>query len=256
MEQLLDSKTILIAGAGGLLGTQLVATVLAQGANVIAADLHIESMRERLVQQGVQIDNSALMLTELDITSESSVKALFTQFENIDGAVNATYPRNKTYGAHFYDVTLESFNDNLSLHLGSAFLFTQQCASYFTARQQSFSLVNISSIYGVITPKFEIYENTPMTMPVEYAAIKAAIQHLNKYAVSYVKDSRFRVNSVCPGGIFDHQPDKFLEAYKTWTHGAGMLDAGEVVGSVMFLLSEQSRYITGQDIVVDDGFSL
>ncbi len=256
MERLLDNKTILIAGAGGLLGTQLVAAVLAQGANVIAADLHVEAMRERLVKQGIQIDDSALTLTELDITSEISVKGFFAQFERIDGAVNTTYPRNKTYGAHFYDVTLESFNDNLSLHLGSAFLFTQQCASYFSARQQPFSLVNISSIYGVVAPKFSIYDNTPMTMPVEYAAIKSAIQHLNKYVVAYVNDSRFRINSVSPGGIFDHQPEAFLEAYKKQTHGAGMLDVSEVLGSVMFLLSEQSRYVTGQNIVIDDGFSI
>ncbi|ENO1894603.1 SDR family oxidoreductase, partial [Vibrio vulnificus] len=118
------------------------------------------------------------------------------------------------------------------------------------------SLVNISSIYGVVAPKFEIYNNTPMTMPVEYAAIKSAIQHLNKYVVSYVNDSRFRINCVSPGGIFDHQPEAFLQAYKEKTHGAGMLDVEEVVGSVLFLLSEQSRYVTGQNIVVDDGFSL
>jgi NAD(P)-dependent dehydrogenase (short-subunit alcohol dehydrogenase family) len=95
-----------------------------------------------------------------------------------------------------------------------------------------------------------------MTMPVEYAAIKSAIQHWSKYAAAYVNDSRFRINCVSPGGIFDHQPDAFLEAYKSNTHGAGMLDVEEVVGSVLFLLSEQSRYVTGQNIVVDDGFSL
>ncbi|OLQ86154.1 flagellin modification protein A [Vibrio panuliri] len=256
MEQLLVNKTILIAGAGGLLGSQLVAAVLAQGANVIAADLKVKAMRESFVKNGVDIEDSSLTLTELDITSERSVEALFTQFEHIDGAVNTTYPRNRTYGAHFYDVTLESFNENLSLHLGSAFLFTQQCASYFNTYQREFSLVNISSIYGVIAPKFSIYDNTSMTMPVEYAAIKSAIQHLNKYVVAYVNDSRFRINSVSPGGIFDNQPETFLEAYKEKTHGSGMLNARDVLGAVMFLLSEQSRYITGQNMVIDDGFSL
>lgn len=86
--------------------------------------------------------------------------------------------------------------------------------SIFQKNQRSFSLVNISSIYGVVAPKFEIYENTKMTMPVEYAAIKSALLHLNKYIVAYVRDSRFRVNAVSHGGIFDHQPDAFLEAYK------------------------------------------
>jgi len=95
-----------------------------------------------------------------------------------------------------------------------------------------------------------------MPMPVEYAAIKSALQNLNKYAVTYVNDSRFRINCVSPGGIFDHQPDPFLQAYSKHTHGAGMLDVSEITGSVLFLLSKQSRYVTGQNIIIDDGFSL
>lgn len=257
MEKLLENKTIVVAGAGGLLGTRLVPALLKQGAHVIAADIHLEAMRERLASLGVDLQDEKLSCCDLDVTKEESVKAFFNQqAQHVDGAVNATYPRNKTYGKHFFDVSLESFNENLSLHLGSAFLFTQQSAAYFKRQQQPFSLVNISSIYGVVAPKFEIYNNTPMTMPVEYAAIKSAIQHLNKYVVSYVNDSRFRINCVSPGGIFDHQPDAFLQAYRDKTHGAGMLDVEEVVGSVLFLLSEQSRYVTGQNIVVDDGFSL
>lgn len=257
MEKLLENKTILVAGAGGLLGTRLVAALLKQGAHVIAADIHVEAMCERLASLGVDLQDTKLSCCELDVTKEENVKAFFNQqTQQIDGAVNATYPRNKTYGKHFFDVSLESFNENLSLHLGSAFLFTQQSAAYFKRQQQPFSLVNISSIYGMIAPKFEIYNNTPMTMPVEYAAIKSAIQHLNKYIVSYVNDSRFRINCVSPGGIYDHQLEAFLQAYKNKTHGAGMLDVLEIIGSIMFLLSDQAKYVTGQNIVVDDGFSL
>ncbi len=257
MNELLKNKTILIAGAGGLLGTRLVPAALTQGANVIAADINVDATKERLESLGVELDNESLSLVELDVTNELSVKAFFEGCNTpLDGAVNTTYPRNKTYGKHFFDVSFDSFNDNLSLHLGSAFLFVQQAAAYFKRTEHPLSLVNISSIYGVVAPKFDIYDNTPMTMPVEYAAIKSAIQHLSKYAAAYVNDSRFRINCVSPGGIFDHQPDAFLEAYKSNTHGAGMLDVEEVVGSVLFLLSEQSRYVTGQNIIIDDGFSL
>lgn len=257
MDELLKGKTILIAGAGGLLGSQIVPAALEQGATVIAADLNLEGMQQRLESVGVDLNSGTLSLVELDITSEESVTVLFENSNKaIDGAVNATYPRNKTYGKHFFDVTAASFNENMSLHLGSAFLFMQQAAAYFKRTEQPLSLVNISSIYGVVAPKFDIYDNTPMTMPVEYAAIKSAIQHLSKYAATYINDSRFRINCVSPGGIFDHQPEQFLDAYKLNTHGAGMLDVKEVIGSVLFLLSEQSRYVTGQNIIVDDGFSL
>lgn len=256
MEQLLNDKRILVAGAGGLLGSRLVPAILAQEGKVIAADINVDTMAERLADLGVDIDSENLKLISLDVTSEENLKAFFSGKEHMDGAVNATYPRNKAYGAHFFDVSLASFNENIALHLGSAFVFTQQCATYFKVHESSFSLVNISSIYGVVAPKFEIYNNTKMTMPVEYAAIKSAIQHLSKYAVAYVNDSRFRVNNVSPGGIFDHQPEAFCQAYKKHTHGAGMLDVSEIIGSIIFLLSEQARYVTGQNIIVDDGFSL
>jgi NAD(P)-dependent dehydrogenase (short-subunit alcohol dehydrogenase family) len=253
---MLNGHKIVIAGAGGLLGARIVVAALKQGAHVLAVDIDLEAMSTKLSQQECDLDSSKIQLALLDVTNESQVKAFFTEHEGITGAVNGTYPRNKTYGAHFFDVSLDSFNDNISLHLGSTFLFTQQCAAYFKANEKPFSLVNISSIYGVIAPKFEIYKNTPMTMPVEYAAIKAAILHLNKYVSAYVNDSRFRINSVSPGGIFDNQPEAFLGAYKTKTHGAGMLDVDDVVGSILYLLSEQSKFVVGQNIIVDDGFSL
>lgn len=253
MAEMLKGKRILIAGAGGLLGTQLVKKIIDEGGYVISGDNNPDSAREKFDKLGI---SEHYEMHYLDITSPDSVRKLFACSPELDGAVNVTYPRNKTYGAHFFNVTLESFNENLSLHLGSAFLFSQQCASYFKNNLKPFSLVNISSIYGVVAPKFGIYENTKMTMPVEYAAIKSALLHLNKYIVAYVNDSRFKINAVSPGGIFDHQPSAFLDAYKKETNGAGMLDVTEILGSIIFLLSNESKYVTGQNIIVDDGFTL
>ena len=205
---MLKGKTILIVGAAGLLGANVVKKSHELGAKIIAADLDLETVKRKLSE--FEIDFEKIIFESIDITNNTSVTALFAKYKHIHGAVNCTYPRNKTYGAHFFDVELSSFNENLALHLGSAFLFTQQCAKYFKEHEKPFSLVNISSIYGVITPKFEVYENTAMTMPVEYAAIKSAILHISKYTVKYVKDSRFRINSVSPGGILDEQPNDFF----------------------------------------------
>lgn len=256
MTNLLKDKRILVAGAGGLLGSHLSAHLIKQGATIVAADIDLDKAKSLIHMFGVNIENHFIEFKQLDITCESSVKLLLNSDITIDGAVNCTYPRNKKYGAHFFDVSLDSFNENLSLHLGSAFLFSQQCAAYFVNKKKPFSLVNISSIYGVVAPDFTIYENTLMTMPVEYAAIKSALLHLNKYIVKYVNHSDFRINSVSPGGIFDHQPNEFLKAYQEKTHGAGMLSVESVLGAITFLLSDQSKYTTGQNIIVDDGFCL
>ncbi len=253
---MLKNKKIVVAGAGGLLGACVVKSILDAGGEVVATDITLVHLTARLTSLGIDVTNIRLTICELDITDSEALKQFWGQAEGITGAVNCTYPRTKSYGAKFFDVTLDSFNDNVSIHLGSAFLFSQQCAAFFIKEKLPFSLVNISSIYGVIAPKFNVYDNTQMTMPVEYAAIKSAIIHLNKYVVSYINDSRFRVNSVSPGGILDGQPEAFLNAYSKNTHGAGMLDVKEMMGSIIFLLSEQSKYVTGQNIIVDDGFSL
>lgn len=250
----LKNKTILIVGAGGLLGANVVKASQRLGARIIAADICIKTLSEKLLLSDVELEQ--VVFESLDITDTESVASLFAKYDCLDAAVNCTYPRNKSYGAHFFDVELESFNENLALHLGSAFLFTQQCAKYFKEHEKPFSLINISSIYGVIAPKFEVYDSTTMTMPVEYAAIKSAILHMSKYTVKYVNDSRFRINSVSPGGIFDNQPDSFLAKYKSHTNGAGMLDVNEILGAVLFLLSDGSKFVTGQNIIVDDAFSL
>jgi NAD(P)-dependent dehydrogenase (short-subunit alcohol dehydrogenase family) len=256
MNKLLVGESVLVIGAGGLLGTKVTKYALEQGANVLAVDLSLDYLQTELSKNGVDITNANLSLSILDITVERDLIYFFERDIKITGAVNCTYPRNKAYGAHFNDVKLSNFNENVSLHLGSSFLFIQQCAKYFELNKKPFSLVNISSIYGVVAPKFEIYENTPMSMPVEYAAIKSAILHLSKYAVKYVNNSLFRINNVSPGGIFDNQPESFLDAYKASTNGEGMLDVNDIVGAIIFLLSPMSKFVTGQNIIVDDGFTL
>jgi NAD(P)-dependent dehydrogenase (short-subunit alcohol dehydrogenase family) len=108
----------------------------------------------------------------------------------------------------------------------------------------------------VIAPKFEIYDNTEMTMPVEYAAIKSGMLHLTKYMAKYFKGRNIRVNAISPGGILDSQPEEFLKKYNQECLTKGMLNGCDLNGTLVFLLSDMSMYINGQNIVVDDGFSL
>lgn len=253
---MLKNKKILVVGSAGLLGATLVKELLAQGATVVAADINLERFKSRMAALEINLNNEDIILQQIDLTDKIAVTGMFDQLEGVTGAVNCSYPRNSNYGKHFFDVSIEDFNENISLNLGSSFLFMQQCAAYFQRTQETFSLVNVSSVYGVVAPKFGIYKNTSMTMPVEYSAIKSGIIHLSKYVSKYVSDSRFRINLVSPGGIFDNQSDMFLEAYKKETFGKGMLDVNDVLGAIVFLLSSMADFVNGQNIVVDDGFSM
>ncbi|MEZ9709062.1 oxidoreductase [Vibrio breoganii] len=253
----LNGKKILVAGASGLLGKHLVHTLLQRGVKVVAADIDLEALKKYLIENGIEINTDSLSLKCIDITNENAVIELFGEIDKLDGLVNASYPRNATYGNKFFEVDLNSFNSNLSLHLGSAFLLMQQCGKYFLGRPNNeFSLVNIASIYGVVAPNFSVYDGTSMTMPIEYSAIKSAIIHMNKYVTKFICNSKFRVNSVSPGGILANQNLDFQQRYKAETLGEGLLDVKEVLGAILFLLSDESKYINGQNLVVDDGFSI
>lgn len=251
----LENKNILVTGALGLLGNSLVKELLRHGAKVLASDINIKKLREKYHIKKESLNSNQIDIFELDLNKKSDLVRFFNDLNvKLDGVVNCSYPKNRNYGNHFFDVDIKDFNENISLNLGSAFQLMQFCAKYFQKNKNDFSMVNIGSIYGVVSPSFEIYSDTKMTSPVEYSAIKSALLHLSKYIVKYINDSRFRINVVSPGGIYDDQPESFLKAYKKLTLGKGMLDADDVLGTIIFLLSSNSKFINGQNFIVDDGF--
>jgi len=253
---LLKDKTILVVGAGGLLGRQIVRSLVREGARVIAADRLLDLVKPL----ADEIGTDKIIPCQIDITDKASIQRVFeladASWKPLTGAVNTAYPRNENYGREALDVTYEDFCENVGLHLGGYFLFMQQCAVYSKAQGSDFSLVNLSSIYGSIAPRFDVYENTNMTMPVEYAAIKSAVQHTTNYFNAYMKGSRFRANCISPGGIFADQPPEFLKSYRDKCNVKGMLEPSDITGSVAYLMSDLSKYICGQNIIVDDGFSI
>ena len=118
-------------------------------------------------------------------------------------------------------------------------------------------IVNIASIYGFMAPRFELYENTGFTSPVEYSAIKGGLLSLTKYLASYLGKHDIRVNAVSPGGVYNNQSESFVAQYsKKAIIGNRMAEPDDLTGAVTFLLSDASCYITGQNIVVDGGWSI
>lgn len=254
---ILQSKTVLVVGAAGRIGRIIVDAVLSAGGRAVALDTDAAGLQALTDAHGTD----TLSCSMLDMADRASIDRALTdahdRFGAVDGAVNTAYPRNPRYGSHFFDVEYADFCENTGLHMGGYFLFMQACARYALEQQQKFSLVNLSSIYGSMAPRFDVYAGTAMTMPIEYAAIKAGLEHMTRYVNAYMKGrgAAFRANCVSPGGILAGQDEQFLTRYGAHCLGKGMLDAHDVTGSIVFLLSDLARHVVGQNLIVDDGFS-
>lgn len=257
MSNLLQGKRVVITGGAGLLGRQFCAAVTQQGGVAIVADLDRAAADE--VAAGILADGGQATGRELDITSADSVAKLIsdlhTQYGGVDAVVNNAYPKSRNFGRRFEEVDYADMCDGLSIHLGGYFLVAQKFAEYFKVNGGG-NIVNMSSIYGFVPPRFQIYAGTKMTMPVEYALIKSGVIQLTRYIAQYYKGTGVRCNTVSPGGIADGQPDSFVHNYDAFCAGKGMLDPQDVSGALVFLLSTASKHVTGQNLTVDDGFSL
>ena len=256
---LLAGKTVVLVGGAGLLGRAFGEGLLQHGAQLVIADLDETRCQAVCAELAACVEGARVTAEVADITSRESLDSLIERVSaghgKIDAIVNNAYPRNKQYGRKLEQVEYADFCENVSLHLGGYFLSTQRFAEFF--RRQGFGhVINISSIYGVVAPRFEIYDDTPMTMPVEYAAIKAAVQHLSMYFMRYYKGTALRFNCLSPGGILDRQPEAFLEAYKAYSQSKGMLKPQDMIGTLVYLVSDLSSCVNGQNIIVDDGWSI
>lgn len=241
----IKDKVIVITGGNGLLGKQMVATLRDGGAIVIAADIFFDTQ-----------DSNNIVL---DITDEISVKngvsEIVKKYGKIDGWVNNAYPRTKDWGAKFENILLDSWRKNVDMHLNGYFLCCQIVLEQM--KKQGFgSLINMSSIYGLVGPDFTVYEGTEMTMPAAYSAIKGGLNNFTRYLSSYYGPFQVRVNTVSPGGIFDNQPQSFVNNYNKKVPMKRMGSPKDIVSSVYFLLTDESSYITGHNLVVDGGWSI
>ena len=255
---MLKNKIIVVTGGAGLLGRTFVRSIAEQGGIAVAADIDLNAA-ERMADEVGRDFPGAIEVAKLDITCKDSVVELIANLRakhgRIDALINNAYPRNKNYGRKLEGVTYEDFCENVDMHLGGYFLVAQQFCLAFR-EQNGGNLINMSSIYGSLPPRFEVYGDTVMTMPVEYAAIKSAVMQLTRYFAQYFKADGIRVNCLSPGGISAGQSESFLQAYNKHCGTKGMLDPQDIIGALLFLLSDSSRYMTGQNLIIDDGFTL
>lgn len=237
-----SGKIVIVIGGMGLLGNEICKFLKKEGVITIIADI-LDKQDPNYVRVNICEDNDILNL----------INIVKNNYGVIDCVINSTYPRNKSYGTLVDKVTYQSFCENMNIHLGGYFNVCKLFAKFFDEQGHG-NIINLSSVYATKTPDFTIYNGTNMTMPVEYSVIKSGINSLTRYMTKYYKKIKF--NTVSPGGIYDNQPDNFVTEYNKKCCSKGLLDKKDICGTILFLLSDLSYFIRGQDIIIDDGLSL
>ncbi len=255
----LKDRVIVVTGGTGLLGKEFCRGLAEFGAEVIIGSTNKENGKLVSEELNAYLNEDKVSFNILDITSEKSIDEFILkteeEFGKIDVLVNNAYPRNKKYGTKFEKVEFDSYSENVISHMGGYFLVTQKISKRMMERKYGV-IANIASIYGVLGPNFSVYEGTEMTMPVEYSMIKGGIINYTRYLSTYLAPYNIRANCISPGGIFNHQPSEFVEKYNDKVPLGRMADPSDIVGTLVFLSSDASEYITGQNIMVDGGLSV
>lgn len=241
----LKQKVIIVTGGNGLLGSEIILYLKKQGAIVINLEINVKT-------------NDELTEIECDITNSKSIidtiSLIMKKFNKIDGLVNNAYPRTSDWGNKFEDIQIESWKSNVDMQMNSIFYLNKFVLEIMQI-QKFGSIVNMASIYGVVGPDFSVYENTEMTMPAAYAAIKGGIINFTRYLSSYFGKYNIRINCISPGGIYNNQSELFVKNYERKVPMKRMAKASDIAPAVCFLLSDESSYITGQNIIIDGGWT-
>lgn len=250
----IENKVIVVTGATGYSGSKMVEHLSLAGAIVIVLSTKLEKSKELCNRLGIS-DNQAF---ELDVSDKTSIQQTFetiiNSFSKIDILVNNAY-----YGVakKFSDYTPEDWHKSLDGTVVSIDMTTQAVTPYMS-KQHSGRIINISSMYGLVAPNPDVYPNDSMINPLSYGVGKAGIIQYTKYSAMMLANKNITVNTISYGpfpNIHNVQDKEFLQnlANKTFLKRIGKPE--EVTSAIHFLSLDESSYITGQNIIVDGGWT-
>lgn len=253
----IEGKRVLLLGCCGVLGRAHATLLGEHGARVILADRPGSAVREQAAELGMHS-------VEIDAASETSmvdgVARAAACHAGLDGAIfNAAITSEGLGGTGdaflpFETYPLKLWKRAIEVNLTGAFLFAREAGGLLKSGGGG-SLVNIASIYGVVGPDHRIYEGQPFSSFPAYSASKAGMIGLTRWLATWWAKDGVRVNSVSPGGVFNGHDERFTTAYGNRTPMGRMAEREEITGMLIYLLSESSRYCTGQNFVVDGGLT-
>jgi len=252
---LLQGKTVAITGAAGHIG-RLYAEACAENgaASLLLFDLNAPT---ELAQELSAKYHTGAKAIELNLEDKGSTSCAFDGIEQLDVLVNnAAFvgaANLEGWAAPFEDQSIDTWRRALEVNLTAVFGLCQ-AAWPIMRKSKGSSIVNISSIYGILGPDNSIYEGTSMATPAAYAASKGGVLQLTRYLATNMAPD-VRVNALALGGIERGQPESFQKRYKARTPMGRMGTEKDMVGPMLFLASDMSKYMTGQTLPVDGGWS-
>jgi NAD(P)-dependent dehydrogenase (short-subunit alcohol dehydrogenase family) len=250
------NKTAVVTGGAGLIGKQIVLAFAEAGAKTVIGEINEKKSKE--IIENLSKEGLKVYFHKLDITNEKSIDKFISFCSNelggIDVWVNCAYPHTEDWSEKFESINYQSLKKNVDMHLNSCFLCCRRVGENMKKKGGG-AIINFGSIYGVVGPKFPIYEGTDVTMPAAYSIIKGGIINFTRYLATYYAPYNIRVNAICPGGVFNNQDKKFVENYSKNTPLGRMAKPEEIAGPVLFLASEAASYITGEVLMVDGGWT-
>jgi NAD(P)-dependent dehydrogenase (short-subunit alcohol dehydrogenase family) len=246
---------LVTAGAGPLFGSSISEALAEAGATVVTASRSLErnvEFAEQLRSRGYDAHGM-----QFDLEDISSIDALhdqlLKQFGRLNILVNSALARDGHKGG-LPDQTPETWQHCAAGDLSGLFRLCQRGVETM-ARQRRGSIINISSIYGVVSNDPTIYEGTDMVQPPTYNFVKAGMINYTRYLACYYGKHGVRANCISPGGYFNNQPRPFVEQYSRRVPLGRMLDNSDIQGAVVFLASDASNYVTGANLMVDGGWT-
>ena len=251
----LEGKSALVTGGAGLLGKAVVRALADAGATVFIGEIDAEvAATAKATMPGLAVEP-----LEMDIRSESSVllavaEAAKRSGGKLDILVNNAYPRTSDWGKKWEDIPIESWRDNVDMHMNGYMLCCRAAGEHMKAHGGG-SMINMGSVYGMVGPDFGVYEGTGIGNPAAYAAIKGGILNLTRYLASWYGPHGVRVNSLSPGGVLDGQDARFVEQYSRRVPMGRMAGTEDITGGIVFLASDAARYVTGHNLVMDGGWT-
>jgi|TARA_B110000483_G_scaffold226651_1_gene287651 NAD(P)-dependent dehydrogenase (short-subunit alcohol dehydrogenase family) len=243
----LKNKNILIVGSKGLIGKAIVNKLKKQKVKIFT----IEKNKKNNSKYNFYIKS------ELARDQINEFKIIISKIKKIDVFVNCSYPKNNYWNDQtFQKSKYENFSENLELHLNTFCFFSKMVAQKMKKNKTKGSIINLSSIYGVVAQDLSIYNNTKIEENISYAPIKSGIIGFTKLLASYYAKFGIRANTVSPGGVISRNMSKiFLKNYKKRIPIKRLCEPSEVADPIIFLGSDASSYITGINLLVDGGWT-